>query len=428
MEEGLILNNQELNHRKERLQKLLELNYTYPIQDRRLIQFLSLLDCQLNQKQDNQHEVYQSYHQLQNIIKKYALTGNQVITETQMLKSKFAYDNHMKLSDLEQLFQQEMHISIDEFIEDYMTRSDNLYERWGMTNIPVSEEIMNRYSLSNKKEVRDTYRFQKDGENNYREIYHPTIMAFISYLENKKTKEKTHEDYQKIQKISHEYHINPTPQFDEVDFLSHYVGFEDRNELNAHFIAETDISIDRFMKEYVETGQFDYVSIWGLKQKKDQSAESTYKFIPTGNSIDASSAATPLFTFIEQIRKETAAIAPRVTKIQDFEITTYPENITKHFINIPTFERHVNELLELQAYGLSYDEIRLYIYQKFLVNNAFLLKANNYLELAQKDIWALIFLYQWQQQHILGEKDTNNEKDTTYQKENIKRKSLYLHN
>ena len=197
MEEGLILNNQELNHRKERLQKLLELNYTYPIQDRRLIQFLTLLDCQLNQKQDNQHEVYQSYHQLQNIIKKYALTGNQVITETQMLKSKFAYDNHMKLSDLEQLFQQEMHISIDEFIEDYMTRSDNLYERWGMTNIPVSEEIMNRYSLSNKKEVRDTYRFQKDGENNYREIYHPTIMAFISYLENKKTKEKTHEDYQK---------------------------------------------------------------------------------------------------------------------------------------------------------------------------------------------------------------------------------------
>ena len=213
-----------------------------------------------------------------------------------------------------------------------------------------------------------------------------------------------------------------------MDFLSHYVGFEDRNELNAHFIAETDISIDRFMKEYVETGQFDYVSIWGLKQKKDQSAESTYKFIPTGNSIDASSAETPLFTFIEQIRKETAAIAPRVTKIQDFEITTYPENITKHFINIPTFERHVNELLELQAYGLSYDEIRLYIYQKFLVNNAFLLKANNYLELAQKDIWALIFLYQWQQQHILGEKDTNNEKDATYQKENIKRKSLYLHN
>lgn len=425
MEEGLILNNKELNHRKERLQELLELNYIYPIQDRRLIQFLSLLDYQLNQKQDSQHEAYQPYYQLKNMMKKYALAGKQIITETQMLKSKFARENNVTLPDLEQLFQREMHVSIDEFIEDYMTRSDDLYERWGLTNIPVHEELRNGNSHT---KVRDTYRFKKDGEEDYHEISNTTIMSFIAYLENKNVQRKTHEDYQKIQKICHEYHIEPTPQFDAIDFLSRYVGFENRNELNAYFIAETDISIDRFMKEYVETGQFDYVSIWGLKQKKNHQVENTYKFIPTGNISNITSAKTPLFDFVEQMRNKTEEIKPHVTKIQDFDITTYPENITKRFVNIPTFERHVNELLELQAYGLSYDEIKLYIYQKFLVNDAFLLKANNYLELAQKDIWALIFLYQWQQQHILEQKETNTEKDASYPKENTKRKSLYLHN
>ena len=58
-----------------------------------------------------------------------------------MLKSKFARENNVTLPDLEQLFQREMHVSIDEFIEDYMTRSDDLYERWGLTNIPVHEVV-----------------------------------------------------------------------------------------------------------------------------------------------------------------------------------------------------------------------------------------------------------------------------------------------
>lgn len=423
MEEGLILNYKELNHRKRRLQELLELNYVYPIHDRRLIHFLSLLDCQ-----SNQQEAYQPYYQLKNIMKKYALTGNQMISETQMLKSRFAKENHLKLAELEQLFEQEMHVSTDDFIENYMIRSDNLYERWGLTNIPVSEEIMNRYSLTNNSKVRDTYHFKKDGESDYREIYHPTIMSFISYLENKNVKRQTQEDYQTVQKISREYHMEPTPQFDEIDFLSRYVGFENRNELNAYFMAETDISIDRFMKEYVETGQFDYVSIWGLTQKKNNQVENTYKFIPAGNQVNTTSVKTPLFDFVEQMRSKTEEIKPHVTKIQDLEITTYPENITKHFANIPTFERHVNELLELQAYGLSYDEMKTYIYQKFLANDAFLLKTNNYLELAQKDVWALIFLYQWQQQHLLERKETNTEKVTSYAKKNEKRKSLYLHN
>lgn len=428
MEEGLTLNYQELNHRKERLQELLELNYIYPIRDRRLIRFLSLLDCQLNQKQGSQQEAYQAYYQLKNIMKKYALTGNQIISETQMLKSKFAKENNIKLTELEQLFQQEMHVSIDDFIENYMKRSNDLYERWGLTNIPVREEIKNRYSLTNTSEVRDTYYFKKDDESEYREIYHPIVMFFISYLEDKNVKRQTHEDYQKVQKISQEYHMKPTPKFDEIDFLSRYVGFENRDELNAYFMAETDISIDCFMKEYVETGQFDYVSIWGLVQKKNHQVENTYKFIPAGNQSNTMSAKTPLFDFVEQKRNEKEEIKPHVTKIQDFEITTYPENITKHFINIPTFEHHVNELLELQAYGLSYDEMKLYIYQKFLANDAFLLKTNNYLELAQKDIWALIFLYQWQQQHLLEQQEFNAEKATSYKKENEKRKSFYLHN
>ena len=74
------------------------------------------------------------------------------------------------------------------------------------------------------------------------------------------------------------------------------------------------------------------------------------------------------------------------------------------------------------------DEMKLYIYQKFLANDALLLQVDNYLELAQKDAWALIFLYQWQQQHLLEQQETNSEKVTSYQKENEKRKSLYLHN
>ena len=426
MEEGLILNNKQLNNRKRRLQELLELNYIYPIHDRRLIHFLSLLDQQINNELEEQ-EVYQQYHQLKNLMKKYALTGNQTICEGLMLKSRFASENNLKLVELEKLFQQEMHVSIDEFMEQYMTRSDDQYERWGMTNVPFNEEIMKRYNLKNELEVRDTYYFTKDGEERH-EVYHPTIISFITYLENSNVKKHAHEDYQIIQKISQEYHIKPTPQFDEIDFLSRHVGFKDRNELNAYFMAETDISIDRFMKEYVETGQLDHVSVWGMVQNKNRQVENTYKFIPTGNQKNILNTQTPLIDFVEQMRNKTEEIKPHVAKIQDFDITSYPENITKYFVNIPTFERHVNELLELQSYGFSYDEMKLYIYQKFLANDALLLQVDNYLELAQKDAWALIFLYQWQQQHLLEQQETNSEKVTSYQKENEKRKSLYLHN
>ena len=50
----------------------------------------------------------------------------------------------------------------------------------------------------------------------------------------------------------------------------------------------------------------------------------------------------------------------------------------------------------MQSYGLSYEEMKYYIYQKFIAHNYTLLGTENYLDLARKEIWALIFIHQVQ--------------------------------
>ena len=398
-ERGKTVEEKILKSRQRKLQELLELNYIYPVQDHRLIHFLTLLDQHWNEDKELQNEAYQQYRQLKNMMNHYGFVNNQMITEHDLLKSRYAKENNIKLSKLERRFQTEMHISIDEFITNYLTRSNDQYERWGLTTVKLDDKTMEKYHITDHSEVRDTYRFQKDGED-WVEVCDPHIMQLIAYLEDKKMQKQALDDYHKMESICNQYHIQITPQFDIIDFLSCYVGFYDRNELNAYFIAETDLSVDEFIKQYVDKGQLDHVSVWGMVQTKENQTVDTYKFIPTGNQTNITNTKTPLVDFVNEMRNQTEEIKPHITTIQDLEITSYPEYIIKHFANIPTFERHVNELLELQSYGLSFDEIKLYIYQKFLAHNALLLKTSNYLELAQRDVWALIFIHQFQSRYL----------------------------
>ena len=229
-----------------------------------------------------------------------------------------------------------------------------------------------------------------------------------------------------------QYEIPFTPQFDYNDFLSHFVGFKNKKELNSYFIAELDMSLEQFMKQIVEKGQFYEVSVWGLIQTKDQGTIETYEFIPTGNQNHIENMKTPLVDYVNEMREQRQHIKPQILTIQDLEITEYPKSIVSNFHNIPTFERNVNELLELQSYGLNLEEIKLFIYQKYLNNHCALLNSDNYLELIKKEIWALIFIHQWQATHHLENKNKEifENKNEIHKNTNQieKRKSLYLHN
>lgn len=426
-----LLREQKIKKRIEKIRKLLEIDFVYKIHDHRLIHFLKLLDTKNNNEILEQEEVLNDYYQLQHLINKYHLSGQEMITKNHMMISQFAKQHHMTTKELERQFKDEMNITIEDFINQYLSRPDYDFERWGLTNIPLSEELKTKYHITNRNELRDTYRFKQDGQE-FVEIFNPCLISFIDTLENKTVCTHVENDYQTMKKIMKQYEIPFTPQFDYNDFLSHFVGFKNKKELNSYFIAELDMSLEQFMKQIVEKGQFDEVSVWGLIQTKDQGTIETYEFIPTGNQNQIENMKTPLVDYVNEMREQRQHIKPQILTIQDLEITEYPKSIVSHFHNIPTFERNVNELLELQSYGLNLEEIKLFIYQKYLSNHCSLLNADNYLELIKKEIWALIFIHQWQATHHLENKNKEifENKNEIHKNTNQieKRKSLYLHN
>ena len=375
-----IMKPEVLEFRKKRLQELLEINDTYQIQDRRLLHLLKLLDE--HQTVIGKANVVKSYVDLKNMIEKYGLSEEERITEENMTFCKFAKEHHMTKEQLEQRFQKELGISPHAYVTD-----KNIQEKWGLTTVPLSKELMEKYNR-NDEEVRTTYRIFTNHQ--WREVYDPVILEFLTFVDQEENLTHIHQDYEKMKQIFTKYQISESPKFDIIDFYSHEAGYCSREELNAYFIAETDHSIDEFMANYYHKNMFEEVSRWGLKHGKD-GLQDTYEFTPMGNPES-----TTLVDFVDSIRSQKKDVKPQVTTIQELDISNYPKEITNWFANIPTFERTVNELLEVQSYGLSYEEMKYYIYQKFIAHNYALLGTENYLDLARKEIWALIFIHQVQ--------------------------------
>lgn len=213
-----IMKPEVLELRKKRLQELLEINDTYQIQDRRLLHLLKLLDE--HQTVIGKANVVKTYIDLKNRIEEYGLSEEERITEENMTFCKFAKEHHMTKEQLEQRFQKELGISPHAYVTD-----KSIQEKWGLTTIPLSKELMEKYNR-NEEEVRTTYRIFTNHQ--WREVYDPVILEFLTFVDQEENLTHIHQDYEKMKQIFTKYQISESPKFDIIDFYSHEAGYRSR--------------------------------------------------------------------------------------------------------------------------------------------------------------------------------------------------------
>lgn len=389
-----------INRRKAQLKNLFDLNEPVTTKDERMIHLLKLLENKEAFAQEENETLKQDYQQLLRLRKKI-----------------------VKNEALEKAFEVEMNMSVNHFINQYLMRTDDKYERWGLTNIPRTEEMKQKYPLEEEPEVRNTYRFQKDDEEMI-EIHNPKVIAFIDFLEHKITSHSFLKDYRNYIQLNEKYHLNMDKKPEMLDLLSGSLGFKNQKELNTWFLQELGTTPNRFINQYANKNFINEVGIWGLISSPNQNqieGIETYCFTPSGNRIVDSKNQAPLVNYVEEKRQARALWISQMkeqeekqkensnieTSLENFAIPTVeslgltfpiPKEILKYYPTISTLRSMMNEYLELQTYGLSFEEMNIYLYQKFLLNDAALLKTNNYLELAQQEKVALDYLASCQQQ------------------------------
>ncbi|MBS7020664.1 MAG: hypothetical protein KH135_02175 [Firmicutes bacterium] len=380
-----------LENRKSRLKKLFGLKESVVTRDARMIRLLKLLENKEKNMQQENDKLNRDYGEILHLRKKL-----------------------FKNEEIEKSFEEEMGITINHFISHYLFRKENRYERWGLTNVPRTNEMKEKYPLEQEPVVRDTYRFCQDG-GEMKEIHNPTIIQLIDFLEHKLSSNYFLREYKKYLSLCERYQINVNRKPDMLDMLSGYMGFASRKEFNTWFLQELGTTPTTFIEQYAEKGFINDVGIWGLVSSPDKDkieGVETYRFTPSGNRIVDTKNQTPLVHYVEQKRREEEVFfqmlkeQKEVANEEEIEKYTFqfptvdtldlnfqvPANIIKYYPTLATLYGKMDNILELQMYGLSLEEVNIYLYQKFLANDAALLKTENYFELAKQEKVALEYL------------------------------------